>query len=57
MVEDEVKQGLLHVAKIKGIDLIRKFYICHLKERTQDALIDSTIDYLTRKNDIHHPAI
>ena len=57
MVEDEVKQGLLHVAKIKGIDLIRKFYICYLKEKNQDALIDSTIDYLTRKNDIHHPAI
>lgn len=50
MVRDEVEQGLLYIAKIKGIDLIRKFYICHLKERAQDALIDSTIDYLTHKN-------
>lgn len=52
MVEDEVHQGLLHVAKIKGIQLVRKFYICYLKEHIQDALIDSAIDYLTHKQDI-----
>lgn len=52
MVEDEVHHGLLHVAKIKGIQLVRKFYICYLKERIHDALIDSTIDYLTHKQDI-----
>ena len=57
MVEDEVKQGLLHIARIQGIRLARKFYICHLKERQQEALIESTIDYLTRKNDIHSPTI
>ena len=57
MVEDEVKQGLLHIGRIQGIRLARKFYICHLKERQQEALIESTIDYLTRKNDIHSPTI
>ncbi len=52
MVEDEVEQGTLHVAKIKGIQLVRKFYICYLKDRIQDALIESTLDYLTHKQDI-----
>lgn len=49
MLEDEINRGILHVAKIKGIQLTRKFYICHLKSASQDALIDSAIDYLTRR--------
>lgn len=49
MIEEEIKRETLHVAKIKGIQLMRKFYICYLKNGSQDALIDATIDYLTRK--------
>lgn len=49
MVEEEVKRGILYIAKIKGIQLTRKFYICHLKNVSQDALINSTISYLTRR--------
>jgi DNA-binding transcriptional LysR family regulator len=52
MVEDEVEAGTLHVAKIKGVQLMRKFYICYLKDRIQDALITSTLDFITRKQDI-----
>lgn len=52
IISDEVKQGLLHVSKIKDIALMRKLYICYLKDRHQDALIDSTIHYLTHQQDI-----
>lgn len=52
MVEDEVEAGTLYVAKIKGVQLVRKFYICYLKDRIQDALIASTLDFITRKQDI-----
>ena len=52
MVEDDVRAGRLHVATIKGIHLMRKFYICYLKDRIQDALIASTLDFITRKQDI-----
>ncbi|KHG32882.1 MULTISPECIES: LysR family transcriptional regulator [unclassified Sulfurospirillum] len=50
IIEDEVKQGLLHVAQIKDIRLLRQFYLCCLKDRVQDALIDSTTDFLTHKS-------
>ncbi len=49
IIADEVKQGLLHVAQIKDIRLLRQFYLCCLKDRVQDALIDSTTDFLTHK--------
>lgn len=52
IIADEVRNGQLHVAKIKGITLLRQFYICYLKDRVQDALIDSTIDYLLHKETI-----
>lgn len=57
MVEDEVNQGILHVARIQGIRLSRKFYICYLEERIQEALIESTIDYLTSKSNIYNSSI
>ena len=50
IIADEVKQGLLHVAQIKDIRLLRQFYLCCLKDRVQDALIDSTTDFLTHKS-------
>ncbi len=49
IVQDEVEQGILYTSKVKGLKLSRMFYLCYLKDRKHDALIDSVIGYLTHK--------
>ena len=49
IVEDEIESGQLHVAKVKGLKLSRKFYLAYLKDRKHDAFIDSVTNYLMSK--------
>lgn len=49
IVQDEVDQGVLYTAKVRGLKLTRLLYLCHLKDRKHDALIDSVISFLMRK--------
>ncbi len=46
VIEDEVKNGMLYSAKIRGYKFKRSLYIAYLKERRHDAFIDSIIDFL-----------
>ncbi|BAF70579.1 LysR family transcriptional regulator [Nitratiruptor sp. SB155-2] len=45
-IEDEVKQGRLFEAKIKGVKIKRKLYICYLKERKNDPFLMNIVDHL-----------
>jgi len=46
IINDEVANGTLFSTKIRGYRLKRHFYIAYLKERKNDAFIDSMIDFL-----------
>lgn len=49
IVSDEVEQGILHVGKVKGLKLTRMLYLCYLKDRKHDAIIDNVIRYVMNK--------
>ncbi len=47
-IEDEVRQGRLFEAKIKGVKIKRKLYICYLKERKNDPFLMNIVDHLLK---------
>lgn len=49
MIEDEVQREELYISRIKGFKLTRKLYIAHLKDRKNDAFLDSVINYIASK--------
>ncbi len=49
VIEDEVLQQKLFEARIRGKKLARKFYIAYLKDRKNDAFIESVVSYLLTK--------
>lgn len=49
IIADEVEQGLLYTSKLKGLKLTRLLYLCYLKDRKHDALIDNVINYIMSK--------
>lgn len=52
IVSDEVEQGTLFIAKMKNLKLSRMLYLCYLKDRKHDALIDNVINYIMSKHNI-----
>jgi len=46
VIEDEVQNGTLYSAKIRGYKFKRHLFIAYLKERKNDAYIDGMIDFL-----------
>ena len=50
IIADEVERGELFTSKMKGLKLTRMLYLCYLKDRKHDALIDSVINYLMSKH-------
>lgn len=52
IIADEVDQGLLYTTKIKGLKLTRMLYLCYIKDRKHDALIDNVINYIMNKHAI-----
>ncbi len=45
-ISDYVKAGILHEARINGVNMKRKLYIAYLKDRKHDAFIDQVVNYL-----------
>ena len=52
IVSDEVEKGTLFISKMKGLKLSRMLYLCYLKDRKHDALIDNVINYVMSKHQI-----
>ncbi|NOX15709.1 MAG: LysR family transcriptional regulator [Epsilonproteobacteria bacterium] len=52
IIKDELDNGQLYCAKIKGYKMSRTLYIAYLKERKRDAVIDSIITYLMSRRRI-----
>ena len=52
IVNDEVEKGTLYISKMKGLKLSRMLYLCYLKDRKHDALIDNVINYVMSKQQI-----
>ncbi|WP_200763436.1 LysR family transcriptional regulator [Nitrosophilus alvini] len=48
VIAEEVEQGKLYEARIKGFRIKRKFYIAYLKERKHDAFIEKVVDFLLK---------
>jgi len=46
VIQNEIAEGRLFEARLKGIKIERKFYIAYLKERKHDAFVDNVINYL-----------
>ncbi len=51
-INDELNDGKLYAAKIKGIELKRSFYLAYLKDRKHDAFIDKVVSFFMRKRKI-----
>lgn len=49
IIKDELENGQLYHARIKGFKLSRTLYIAYLKERKHDAMIDTIISFLMNK--------
>jgi len=49
IIKDELENGQLYCARIKGFKLSRTLYIAYLKERKHDAVIDAIITFLMNK--------
>jgi DNA-binding transcriptional LysR family regulator len=45
-IKDYLDAGVLHEARLNGVEVKRKLYIAYLKERKYDAFVDTVIDYL-----------
>ncbi len=52
VIQDEIKNGTLFEARIKGYKIERKFYIAYLKERKHDAFVDNVVNYLLSINKV-----
>ena len=52
MIEQRVKNKELYYARVKGLKLTRKLYIAYLRDRKNDAFMDSVINYITSKKKI-----
>lgn len=52
VIVDELENGQLHMAKIKGVEFKRAFYVAYLKERKHDAFIDKVADFIMSKRKI-----
>ena len=46
VVEDEIENGMLYCAKIKGLVFKRPFYVAYLKDRKHDAFIDKVTNFI-----------
>ncbi len=46
VISDEVENGTLYSARIRGVKIKRHLYIVYLKDRRHDAYIDGMIDFL-----------
>ncbi|MBE0496211.1 MAG: LysR family transcriptional regulator [Campylobacterales bacterium] len=49
IVEHEVENGQLHLARVKGLKLTRPLFLAHLKERKNDPFIDNVCTYIMGK--------
>jgi hypothetical protein len=45
-IDDFVKAGILHDARLDGAKMKRKLYIAYLKDRKNDAFIETVVNYL-----------
>ena len=46
VIQNDIAEGRLFEARLKGIKIERKFYIAYLKEKKHDAFVDNVINYL-----------
>ncbi len=51
-INDELENGKLYAAKIKGLEFKRSFYLAYLKERKHDAFIDKVVSFFMKKRKI-----
>ena len=49
VIEDDVQNGSLYCAKIKGIKLKRTFYVAYLKDRKHDAFVENVVNFIMNK--------
>ena len=52
IIAEEIEKGILYTTKMKGLKLTRMLYLCYIKDRKHDALIDNVINYIMSKQDI-----
>ena len=45
-IEEEVQNGELHIARIRGYQMTRKFYIVYSKENKHNAYVDNVVDFI-----------
>jgi len=45
-IADEVQKGELFEARLRGYNMIRKFYIVYSKENKRNAYVDNVVDYI-----------
>ena len=51
-LEDEIEEGKLFSAKVKGLSFKRHFYVAYLKERKHDMYLEKIVDFIMKKDKI-----
>jgi DNA-binding transcriptional LysR family regulator len=51
-IADEIANGTLYSAKIRGFKMRRTLYLAYLKERKHDAFMDSVVSYIMSKRKV-----
>lgn len=51
-IKDEIENGSLYMARIRGLKFDRKLYVAYLKDEKQNALIDTAANYIISKSKI-----
>ncbi len=46
VIQDDIAEGRLFEARVKGFKIMRKFYIVYSKDRKHDAFIDNVVNFL-----------
>ena len=46
VIQQDIENGTLFEARIKGYKIERKFYIAYMKERKHDVFVDNVVNYL-----------
>ena len=51
-LEDEIEEGKLFSAKVKGLSFKRHFYVAYLKDRKHDMYLEKIVDFIMKKDKI-----
>ncbi len=50
IIEEDLENGKLYMARIRGKKILRSLYIAYLKDKRNDAFVDNVVNYIVKKS-------